>query len=242
MIALFHSIFAPPRHLILLVVAMWVGLALAEKRTERHRLSGDALNSIVYYSIFGYIIGGRALYALSHFPAFLKSPLSLFSLNLDLFDSFGGLMAALVVGLVYGHRKKLLLWGTLDALTPLFAALAIGLSLAHLAAGIAFGSPTDAAWGVDLWGATRHPSQLYELIASLLIFGLIWFRKADLPPGVLFLGFTALTAAARLFLEAFRGDSLLIFGGFRLAQVTAWVILAVTLFASEFIRPVEKAD
>ena len=76
-------------------------------------------------------------------------------------------------------------------------------------------------------------AQIYELIAALLIVGWIWFRKADSRPGILFLTFAALTAAARLFLEAFRGDSTLIFGGLRLAQIIAWVVLAAALFASE---------
>jgi phosphatidylglycerol:prolipoprotein diacylglycerol transferase len=97
-------------------------------------------------------------------------------------------------------------------------------------------------WGVDLWGVTRHPSQIYELIASFLIFALIGFRKTDSPPGVAFVTFAALTAASRLLLEAFRGDSTLILGGLRLAQVIAWIVLAVALFASESIRTMEKAD
>lgn len=242
MIALFRSLFAPPRHLILLVAALWIGLALAEKRSERHGISKDALNNIVYYSLFGYILGGRLLYALSNLPAFVQSPLSLFSLNLDLFDPLAGLGTAFLVGLVYGSRQKLPLWSTLDALTPLFAAIAIGLSLSHLAAGTAFGSPTDLPWGIDLWNATRHPSQIYELIASFLIFGWLWLRNADARPGILFLTFAALMAGAQLFLEAFRGDSMLIFGGLRLAQVIAWAMLALALFASESRHRAAKVD
>jgi len=242
MISLFRSIFAPPRHLILLVAALWLGLALAEKRTERHGISREALNNIVFYSLFGYILGGRLLYALSNISAFVQSPLSLFSLNLDLFDPLAALGAAFIVGLIYGSRKKLPFWSTLDALTPLFATLSIGLALSHFAAGTAFGSPTVVPWGVDLWNATRHPTQIYELIASLLIFGWIWSRKAASRPGILFLTFAALTAAARLFLEAFRGDSTLVFGELRLAQLLAWIVLAITLFASESLRRVAKVD
>lgn len=183
MIPLFRSLFAPPRHLILVLAALWLGLALAEKRAERHNLSKDILNSLVFYSLFGYILGGRALYVLSHFAAFAQSPLSLFSLNPDLFDPLGGLVAAALVAFAYGQQKKLFLWPTLDALTPLF--------------------------------------------------GLVWFRKTDSPSGIPFLTFTALTAGARLFLEAFRGDSTLVFGALRLTQIIAWVVLAVSLFASE---------
>lgn len=236
MISLFRSLFAPPRHLILLVAALWLGLALAEKRSERHGISREALNNIVFYSLFGYVLGGRLLYALSNISAFVQSPLSLFSLNIDLFDPLAALGAAFIVGLIYGSRKKLPFWSTLDALTPLFAMLAIGLSLSHLAAGTAFGSPADVPWGIELWNAARHPAQVYELVASLLIFGWVWSRKADSRVGILFLTFAVLTAASRLFLEAFRGDSTLVFGGLRLAQVLAWIVLAVALFASESLQ------
>jgi phosphatidylglycerol:prolipoprotein diacylglycerol transferase len=235
-ISLFRSLFAPPRHLILLLAALWVGLTLAEKRVERHGISKDALNSLVYYSIFSYILGGRLIYALSNYSVFLQSPLSIFSLNLDLFDPLAALVVAVVVGILYGSRHNLPLWSTLDALTPLFASISIGLSLSHLAAGTAFGIPTRLPWGIELWNATRHPTQIYELIAALFIFGLIWFRKSDFPAGSGFLLFAALTAGARLFLEAFRGDSTLIFGGLRLAQVIAWAVLVVVLFTSELLR------
>jgi prolipoprotein diacylglyceryltransferase len=233
MIALFRSLFAPPRHLIPVLAALWIGLALAERRAERHGVSKDTLSNLVYYGMIGYVIGGRLFYALANFSAFAQSPGSLISLNLDLFDPWAGMAVALLVAGIYGHRKKLLLWPTLDALTPFFAVMAVGLSLAHLAAGTAFGRPTDLPWGIELWNATRHPSQMYELAASMLIFSLIWFRRGVPPPGSIFLQFTALTAGSRLFLEAFRGDSTLILGGLRLAQFIAWIVLAASLTVIE---------
>jgi phosphatidylglycerol---prolipoprotein diacylglyceryl transferase len=241
MITLFRSLFAPPRHLILVLAALWLGLALTEKRAERHGISKDDINNIVYYSVLGYIIGGRVLFVLANLSAFTQSPLSVFSINIDLFDPLGALAAMILVGFVYGQRKTLPLWSTLDALTPLFAVLAMGLSLSHLAAGTAFGSPTDAAWGIDLWNATRHPTQIYQLIAALVVFGLIWFRQTDSPACSTFLLFAALTAASHLFLEAFRGDSTLILGSLRMAQVIAWTVLAVVLFASESMISQQKA-
>src|SRR5512134_2743393 len=98
MLTLFRFLFAPPRHLILLVAAVWVGLALAEKRSERHGVPKATLNNLIYYSLFGYILGGRLLYALSNLSAFAQSPRSLFSPNLDLFDPLAGLIVAVVVG------------------------------------------------------------------------------------------------------------------------------------------------
>ncbi len=241
MIEAFRALFAAPRDLILVVAALWIGLALAEKRSERHGVTKDALNNLVFYSLFGFILGGRILFALSNYSAFLNSPLNLFSLNIDLFDATSGLLTAILVGIVYSKRQNLPLWGALDALTPIFAFLTIGLHLSHLASGTAFGSPTTLPWGIDLWNATRHPTQIYELIASLIFFGLIWFRKTKLFPGVLFFNFVALTAGARLLLEAFRGDSALVFGGIRQVQVIAWVVLAAVIFISESFRQVDEA-
>lgn len=242
MISLFRTIFAPPRHLILPLAALWIGLALAERRAERHGISKEALNNIVYYSLFGYILGGRLLYAVENYSVFVQSPLSLFSLNLDLFDPFAAFIVALIIGCVYGSRQQRRLWATLDALTPLFATIAIGLSLSHLAAGTSFGSPTQLPWGMELWNAKRHPTQIYELMTSLLIFGIVWFRRKESAAGTLFLIFVTLTAASRLFLEAFHGDSTLVFGGLRLAQILAWLAVALAWFASESIHRKEKAN
>jgi phosphatidylglycerol---prolipoprotein diacylglyceryl transferase len=240
MITLFRSIFAPPRHLILLIAALWLGLYLSEKRAQRYRISKDALNTIVYYGILGYIVGGRVLFVLENLAAFTGSPQSIFSINVDLFDPVGAFGVAILVAFIYGRRQKLPLWSMLDTLTPLLAILAIGLPLSHLAAGTAFGNPTNLPWGIELWNATRHPTQIYEFVGSLLIFGLVWFRKTDTPPGSAFLMFAALMAGAHLFLEAFRGDSTLIVGGIRLAQVIAWLVLATALFAGEATRKVGK--
>ena len=237
MLSIFRNLFAPPRDLILIMAAIWIGLWLAEKRSQRHRVSIGDLNNITFYSLLGYILGGRILFALENLNAFIQNPQSLISLNLDLFDPVGGFLIAVLVAWIYSQRKGLSLWPMLDALVPLFAVFALGVGLAHLASGSAFGQETALPWGIELWGAMRHPSQIYEILVSLLILGLLWFQKVDSQPGVHFLTIVALTSFAHLFLEAFRGDSLLIFGGLRLTQIVAWFILATSLFLLDRKKP-----
>lgn len=229
-LTLYRNLFSPPRDLILVVLAIWLGLFLAEKRSARHGIHNDDLNNIVFFPLVGYVLGGRILYALENLAAFTQNPASLVSPNLGLFDPFGGLAVALIIALIYGQKRHLPFWPTLDALTPLFAVFTLGLGLAHLASGSAFGKETSLPWGMELWGAVRHPSQLYEIFASLLILGLLWFQKGDSRSGLHFLTFAALTSGTHLFLVAFRGDSTLILGGFRAAQVLAWIALAISLF------------
>lgn len=227
MLTLFRDFFSPPRHIILLVIAAWIGLYLAEKRSERFSIKKDVLNNIVFYGILAFIIGGRISYALQHISIFFKSPLGVISINPNLFDLFGAVATAFFITIIYSQKSKLPFWNLLDALTPFFAILSIGLGLSHLAAGSAFGKETDLIWGINLWNAVRHPTQIYEMLASFLIFSLLWLKKHDPRPGMFFLIFAALTAGSQLFIQAFRGDSILIFNSIHQDQALAWVVLAI---------------
>ena len=227
MLTLFREIFSPPRHTILLVIAAWIGLSLAEKRSERHGITKDQLNNLTFFSLLTFIVGGRISFVLQNIPAFIKSPLDIVSINPDIFDPFGATAAALIIAFIYGQRANISVWNSLDALTPFFAIVAIGVGLSHLAAGTAFGKETDVSWGINLWNATRHPTQIYESLASSLIFILLWLKKHDHRPGVLFLTFAALTAGSQLFIQAYRGDSTFILNGIRQGQAMAWIILFI---------------
>lgn len=228
--------------MILLVIAAWVGLALAEKHAERHGLSKDELNNITFYGLLAFVIGGRLSFILQNIPTFIKSPSGIVSINPDIFDPIGAAAVAVIVALVYGQRRSLSLWPTLDALTPFIAILMTGIGLSHLAAGTAFGKETSLPWGIDLWNATRHPTQIYETLASLLIFGLLWFQKQSPRPGILFLTYLAFTAGAHLIIQAFRGDSALIFNSLNQNQVIAWIVLALSFLSIEYqIKQTKRA-
>lgn len=234
MLEIFQTLFFPPRHMILLVVAAWLGLAISEKRAEqRHGILKDDLNNISFYGLLAFIIGGRIVYVLQNLSAFTKSPFGIFSINTSLFDVFGGLAIAFIVAFAYGQRKQIQFWNMLDALAPFFAVFAIGMGLSHLAAGTAYGKPTDLPWGINLWNETRHPTQLYEILASLLALSLLLPIKRTSRPGILFLTFAALTAFSQLIIQAFRGDSTFVLNGLRQEQVIAWVMLAIVFVVIE---------
>ena len=107
MLTFFRNLFSPPRHMILLVASVWIGLALAEKRAERHGISKENLNNITFYGLIAFIIGGRVSFVLQNFPAYIKSPLGVLSINPDVFDPLGAIAIALIVMLIYGQRRAL---------------------------------------------------------------------------------------------------------------------------------------
>lgn len=219
---------------LVLLFGLWLGLSLAERRAPRYGINPGDLYNLVFVTLVAGIAGARLAYLALYPSAFAASPSSLVSLNPGLLDPAGGAAAAFIAGMVYIQRKRLPGWPLLDALTPLLAILVIASGLANLASGDAFGAPVDLPWAIYLWGAWRHPSQVYEILAALLIlvglFGLPVSRRMSAHPGLTFLAFLALSAASRLFLEAFRGDSLLTVWGLRTPQLAAWFLLAVALW------------
>ena len=233
-LSLFQNIFAPPRDLILIILAAWIGLTLSERHAPRYHVNLDSLSNLLLISLVSFVVGGRVLYALEDLAIFSQSPTSIFSLNTTLFDQWGGLVIAAMIAFVYGRRVHLPLWPSLDTLTPLFAALAIGIAFSHLASGAAFGKETSVPWAINQWGALRHPTQIYEIIASILTLVLILIQKPISKPGYEFLLFIALTSASRLVIEGFRGDSTLILGGLRAAQIAAWLILFAALAGTDY--------
>ena len=222
---------------LILLAGIWLALSLSERNAARKGTNPNLIYSLVLAALAGGLIGARLGYILRYPAAFAASPLSAFSPNPGLLDVWGGLVGAMLVSLIYGQRKGLALWPTLDTLTPGLALMGVMLGLTQLASGSAFGSPSELPWAIELWGAYRHPSQIYASIAAALILvlvrpqGRLAQRLQALAPGLFFWAFAALSALARLFLEAWRGDSALIFGNLRQAQIAAWLVLALSLWA-----------
>jgi phosphatidylglycerol:prolipoprotein diacylglycerol transferase len=238
---LFQNIFAPPRDFILIILAAWIGLVLSERRATHTRVNLDSLSNLLLVCLVSFVIGGRGLYILENLAIFMQSPTSIVSLNTALFDLWGGTAIAVVLGFAYGRRVHLRLWHSLDALTPLFASAAIGIAFSHLASGAAFGKETNVPWAIYQWGALRHPTQVYEIITSILTLALILIQKPTTRPGYEFLLFVALTSASRLVIEGFRGDSTLIFGGLRAQQIAAWLILLIALIGIDHQKRFDSA-
>jgi phosphatidylglycerol:prolipoprotein diacylglycerol transferase len=215
-----------------LLIGVWAGLSLAEKHAQRHKLSAEDLYNLAFNALIAGIIGARLIFPLRNVNAFLANPGSLISLNFGLFDPFGGLVVGLLAAFIYGQRKNMPFWPTLDALTPAFAIFMLAFPLANLASGNAFGAETSQPWAIELWGAMRHPVQVYEALGAGLILWYLWPTRQshETLPGLTFVQFAGLSALARLFFEAFRGNSLVVFSGLRAAQVAAWLVLAAALW------------
>ena len=217
---------------LMLLISLWIGITLTEKNAKAYKVSAEKLSNLILIALISGILGARIAY-IAQFPqAFAGNPLNMLSLNPGLLDITGGVAAAIIGALIYGQKKEMAFWKTLDALIPFFGMLAIGLATSNLSSGNAFGMETELPWGIELWGMKRHPTQIYTMIAALVTLNLLWPPKENAEPqaGTSFLTFIAFSAGYTLFLEAFRGDSTLIFSGIRSMQVIALIVLAIALW------------
>ena len=232
---------AVPLPQMLLLLGFWVGMELTAKQARRYGANADDLYVLALAAALAGLVGARLAYAARAPGAFLENPISLVQPHPSMFDPAGGLIAALLAGLVYGWLKKLPAWPALDAMTTFFAVMAVTIGLANFASGDGFGAPTQAPWAIDLWGEMRHPTQVYETLAALAVATAVWpggrishmserAPGGGLTSGMRFWAFVALSAGARLLLESFRGDSTLWLSLFRQAQVIAWCALALSLW------------
>jgi len=214
--------FTVQSYAIVLLLGVWVGLWLSARAAWRLGMDGDHVYSLGFYSLLAMLLGARLVYVLGHWAAYRDAPLSALSPTPTALAWPEGALIGGVVAIAYWRRRRLPVGTTLDAIAP---GLALALALERLGAlldGSAFGEPTTLPWGVYVWDEVRHPVQLYEAVALLVILGVLWWRRKQRAfDGHSFTLFVALYAGSRLFLEAFRAETPLMANGVRTAQVIA---------------------
>ena len=216
--------------LLALLVGSWIGLTFIEREAARLGLNKDKISSLVFYGLIGGIVSARVAYAAQYASVYVSNPFSLFSLNANTLLPEAGLVFGILIAGIYAYRQKLPLRKALDALAPGLASFMIMIGVSHLLSDNAYGAPTRVPWAVYLWSDYRQPTQLYEIFFALVIFTIILSRMIPAnAPGLRFIQFIGLSAIARVFIEAFRGDSAILFDGYRTAQVVGLAFLVVCL-------------
>jgi len=216
--------------LLALLAGMWIGLTFIEREAVRLRLNKEKISRLVFYGLVGGIVAARLAYAAQYASAYVSNPFSLLSLNTNTLLPEAGLLFGISIAGIYAYRQKLPFRNTLDALASGVAFFMIMIGVSHLLSGNAYGAPTQIPWAVYLWSDYRQPTQIYEIFIALVIFTIILSHMIPVyTPGLRFIQFIALSAIARVFIEAFRGDSAILFDGFRTAQVVSLVILVICI-------------
>lgn len=224
---------------LIVLAAVAVGVWLSEREAERKGFKKDDIYDAAVWVIMGGLLGARLFHVLDHWQdIFAANPiraLYVWEGGLAIWGAVvGGLIAVAIVARLRGWRLPKLL----DAAAPgLVLAQAIG-RFACIITGDAMGKPTSGPFGfaytspnamVPELGVFYTPMPVYEIIANLVIFALLWqLRKRNWPDGLLFLVYLSLYSIERFFL-AFTSSYQIIAFGLTQSQIIALVSLVIAV-------------
>ena len=218
---------------LVLLISLILGSMLVS-RVARAR-SGEKLarqaDNCFYPVLIGATLGARLWYGLFNLDLYGRNPSLVVALRVGDFAWPGALLGGILVGYLWcrwNQFDELKLADSAALALPVTQALA---SVSLLLSGETFGVPTDLPWGVPLFGATRHPTQIYLALAALVSLTVLWWlARRPLPIGGLMAAYLGLQGLTLLLVEALRADSLVLPGGVRVNQVFGLALLLYALY------------
>jgi phosphatidylglycerol---prolipoprotein diacylglyceryl transferase len=217
---------------LLLLVSIIVGGPLITH--VAHARSGAQLaqqaDRCFYPVMIGAALGARLWYGLFNLDLYSRNPGMFIALRVGDFAWPGALLGGLLVGYVWCRHNRFDDLKLADCAALTLPAVQLIASIGLLLSGEAFGVPTSLPWAVPLFGAMRHPTQIYLALAALSSLIAVWLlSRWPLPVGALFMSYLGLQGLTSLLVESLRGDSLVFPGGIRAAQVFGLALLLYTL-------------
>lgn len=236
-----------PTYGVMVALAFLAGLWSTNKLALRAGLPSQKIQDLVIYCAITGLAGAKLMMFLFDWEYYAKNPAEMFSLStLRAAGVYqGGFVLALVFAYFYMRKNGLPVLKTMDCFAP---GIALGHAIGRIgcyAAGCCYGMLCNRPWAVRFTnpevkefsnvplGVPLHPTQIYETIGDLLIFGLL-FKLHDPAkrPGGLFSLYLILYSLLRFGVEFFRHhDQPPLFDSLPLVH-TQWISIATLLLGA----------
>lgn len=215
---------------VILLAAIGLGVWVAAREARRKDLRSTDFQDAVAWVVAAGLAGARLFHVIDHWPhEYAPDPIRALYLWEGGLAIWGGVAGGLLALAFFARRRGLSLGRLADIAAPGLV-LAQGLGrLACVITGDAMGRPTDGPFGiaytnpgamVPQLGVYYTPMPIYELIANLTIFTILWrLRRRNWPDGALFLVYLTLYSLER----------------FALSFVSSYQIVALGLTQSQII-------
>ncbi len=225
-------------------LGIWRAIRISKKR---YGIEPDRIYDLALVLLVSGVIGARIVFILLNpaterwqdFVAVWQGGLSF----------HGGLALAMIGGYVYARLAKLPYWKCGDLLAPSIAIAYAFTRIGCFLNGCCYGCPTSLPWGVrfvdektGLLTPPSHPTQLYAVVANLLIFWLLTkVERMGRRPGFVFVVYIALYSIYRFAIEFLRSGCSAKLWMFGLTQAQgaslAMLVIALLLIATVFRKP-----
>ena len=228
----------------MLAVTFLLMAALATREFRRRGYTADAAGSVVLGAMLGGVLGAKVYYLIDHWSSTMADPVGMVFSGAGL-TFYGGLVGGTLGVLLAGRRHKVPLFHLLDLTAPL---LALGYATGRIGCflnGDDYGRVSDAPWAMAFPEGTPpttlrvHPTQIYEVAASLLIFLVLWMsrRRWERRPGRVMGIYGILGGLERFAVEFYRTNEP-VAAGLTLAQWTSFgvILIGIGLLAASASR------
>ncbi len=195
------------------MLSFFLGYLIFKWIYQREKKPLESLDSLFVYMFFGTLIGARLGHCLFYDPGYyLSHPLEILKVWEGGLASHGAAIGITIALYLYSskHKDQPFLW-ILDRIAIVVALAGFFIRLGNLFNSEILGKPAHVPWAfvfVRVDNIPRHPVQLYEALAYLLIFILLFWlyrnKQAGTREGYLIGMFFITVFGVRFFLEFFK--------------------------------------
>ncbi|SDW51449.1 Prolipoprotein diacylglyceryl transferase [Marinococcus luteus] len=227
---------------ILIGLGALLGYILASYEAKKRGLPEDIFADLLIFAIPISIICARLYYVIFEWDYYAQNPGSILAVWEGGLAIHGGLIGAVLTGIVFSKIKRVSFWKLADIAAP---SIILGQAIGRWGNFInqeAHGGEVSRSFleGLQLpefiinqmyiEGAYYNPTFLYEslwnIAGFLLLLGL---RRVNLRRGELFLTYVIWYSFGRFFIEGMRTDSLMLFDTIRVAQLISVLLIVAAV-------------
>lgn len=229
-----------------IVLGIITALSLALYLGKKNSINKNKIWDLAFYLVLFGIIGARIYEIFLELPYYLKNPLQIIKIWEGGLAIHGGIIAGVIVLIVFARKNQLSFW----KLGAIFApGIALGQAIGRFGNWFnqeLFGLPTNLPWGIPIPLMKRplefisfeyfHPTFLYESLGSLLIAILLVIiikrnnNLSDVLSQKVVLLYLFLYSWLRFLLEFIKVDRAPEFVGLRWPQIISLLIICLVVF------------
>lgn len=217
---------------IIIAVGFILAVIYALRVSKRHNVDSEKLLNCIIVGLITAVIGARLYYVAFSWDYFKNDPIRILYIHQGGLAVYGGLIGALIGGLIVAKVQKMKIPPVLD-LAALGFLIGQGIGRwGNFTNQEAFGTVTELPWRMvseATGGNGVHPCFLYESLWCLLGFVLLHFySKRQKFDGEIFLMYMVWYGLERTVVEGLRTDSLYLpFVNIRVSQALSFVLFIV---------------
>ncbi len=191
------------------------GYIILQKIFKNENLSESVLDRLTVYVAIGVIVGARLGHCLFYEPGYyLSHPVEILKIWHGGLASHGAAIGIITAIWLFVRKEKKDFTWAIDRVVIVVALSGFFIRMGNLMNSEIYGVETTVPWGFVFLRngetAPKHPTQIYEALAYLSIFGLLlclyWRKKGEYIQGTLISLACILIFVARFFIEFLKED------------------------------------